>query len=667
MHPFNTYSVKTLRTAVRLVTLALLGIAGFLLLGISDSFLLAFLPLIVALLFIEQYYSSPATVLANTFALGLLLLSEYDTLLANDQVPALILLSMVTVSLLGLSLFLKTKQDSETDFIKKMRRVVGDFGSAKFLYAFVFLTFVAIDGFSGTPFVLALGIVFFLALFSKDIHSFIDSVASRLASDMPDSEAVGTVTASLGGRVLKMRLEKALPEGTMLAVKDDDNQEHDVMLFKVSVFDQVIHGEGLLIQAESIPLSNTSIYKKVGEYEGKYAGRVSAGSDIEKVIFEPFKETGLEQGDVVSIQTGEKNEKTVLYQVTNAVTGEHAIASEVSSGKLSVHAEQLGSYNVKDRTFDSHGWVPSLNQTTKSVKELSEVPAKQKGEFQLGLLPNTNFPIFLDLDEAITHHTAIFGVTGSGKSYLAKKILREYTEHGTKVVCVDFNGEYSDEIPDLKKLSDFGGVDDSELDTLTDEKGKWPDKRTPGAIKRIEDSLHKEFTDAIEKFVASDDMYLGFDLPSLDNTASSLEYTRIFLKALFEYAKSQPANQKKKICLLLEEAHTVVPEGQFASDNSTVSKALINGIGQIALQGRKYGVGLLVITQRTANVSKTVLTQCNTVICLQSFDNTTKDFLSNYVGTDFVQNISSLQKHHAVVAGKAVSNIRPVIVDLHDE
>ena len=45
-------------------------------------------------------------------------------------------------------------------------------------------------------------------------------------------------------------------------------------------------------------------------------------------------------------------------------------------------------------------------------------------------------------------------------------------------------------------------------------------------------------------------------------------------------------------------------------------------MGQIALQGRKYGIGMLVIAQRTANVSKTILTQCNTVICFQAFDET---------------------------------------------
>jgi hypothetical protein len=88
---------------------------------------------------------------------------------------------------------------------------------------------------------------------------------------------------------------------------------------------------------------------------------------------------------------------------------------------------------------------------------------------------------------------------------------------------------------------------------------------------------------------------------------------------------------------------------------------------QIALQGRKYGVGLLVIAQRTANVSKTVLTQCNTVVCFQAFDETSFTFLGNYVGKDMVQALPNLKQYHAVVAGKAVKSNMPMIIDLTRE
>ena len=47
--------------------------------------------------------------------------------------------------------------------------------------------------------------------------------------------------------------------------------------------------------------------------------------------------------------------------------------------------------------------------------------------------------------------------------------------------------------------------------------------------------------------------------------------------------------------LVLEEAHTIVPE-TFGAGFDYDTQWVVSRIGQIALQGRKYGVGLLVIS-----------------------------------------------------------------------
>lgn len=94
------------------------------------------------------------------------------------------------------------------------------------------------------------------------------------------------------------------------------------------------------------------------------------------------------------------------------------------------------------------------------------------------------------------------------------------------------------------------------------------------------------------------------------------------------------------------------------------SRGLVSKISQIALQGRKYGVGLLVIAQRTATVSKSVLTQCNTVISFSSFDETSLGFLANVYGEPFKATIPALPHLHAVVFGKGVRSERPVVVQI---
>ena len=42
-----------------------------------------------------------------------------------------------------------------------------------------------------------------------------------------------------------------------------------------------------------------------------------------------------------------------------------------------------------------------------------------------------------------------------------------------------------------------------------------------------------------------------------------------------------------------------------------------NGTAKVILQGRKYGLGCIIVTQRTANVTKSILNQCNTIFALR--------------------------------------------------
>jgi hypothetical protein len=86
--------------------------------------------------------------------------------------------------------------------------------------------------------------------------------------------------------------------------------------------------------------------------------------------------------------------------------------------------------------------------------------------------------------------------------------------------------------------------------------------------------------------------------------------------------------QARKVLIVLEEAHTIIPE-TFSSGFDGDTQWVVSRIGQIALQGRKYGVGLLVISQRTALVSKTILSQCNTFLTHSLIDQTSLTFLES--------------------------------------
>jgi hypothetical protein len=252
-------------------------------------------------------------------------------------------------------------------------------------------------------------------------------------------------------------------------------------------------------------------------------------------------------------------------------------------------------------------------------------------EYKLGVIPNTNLPSVINLNDIISHHIALLGVTGSGKSFLARQIIRDLLEIETKVLCIDFTGEW-------KKKLDEESIDNESITEVN-----------------------------LPIFLGSNDKKIGLiELPSLGNTIAVIQETEKLLGIIFDYAKNKfDEGNQQKICLVLEEAHTIIPEVNFLGVNDFNSKAIVNKIGQIALQGRKYGVGLMVLAQRTANVSKTVLTQCNTVICFQAFDETSFNFLGNYVGKEMVQALPNLKLYQAIVTGKAAKSNIPMIVDLN--
>ena len=140
-----------------------------------------------------------------------------------------------------------------------------------------------------------------------------------------------------------------------------------------------------------------------------------------------------------------------------------------------------------------------------------------------------------------------------------------------------------------------------------------------------------------------------------------MEYTKFLFKALFSLAKDEGLFKDKKACIVLEEAHTVIPEWNMSGGTDKISSKLTNTISQIALQGRKYNIGLMIIAQRTANISKTILTQCNTIISFKQFDNTSRDFLINHFGEEFVKSLPSLKFRQAVIAGKALVSDMPIM------
>lgn len=392
-------------------------------------------------------------------------------------------------------------------------------------------------------------------------------------------------------------------------------------------------------------------------------GIVCEDSTIEKLKFEYAFNVSIQEGDMLQVCCGEQ---TVLYQVVAGTTGTETLESRDEAGFVIGEAVQLGSWNVDTRRFERYGWLPSMNSPVFKAGPITEQECFSN-EYRIGNIPGTNFPVFIDRETAVTHHLAILGITGSGKSVFARNLIRQIANGNTKVICIDFTNEYSVKLSDIinglliegsKAETMFNAID-----AISNEMDQFANNREKKTIADNENVLREGFKTALQEFVGNDNRSVLFELPDVTNSAGILEYTKWFFKSLFELAREKKLSGKK-ICIVLEEAHTIVPEWNFLGVDDKRSNSVVNSIAQIALQGRKYGVGFIVIAQRTANVSKTVLTQCNSVVAFQQFDKTSADFLGNYMSSDYVDSLTRLRPRHAIAVGKSFSSGTPMIFEV---
>lgn len=400
------------------------------------------------------------------------------------------------------------------------------------------------------------------------------------------------------------------------------------------------------------------------KYLSSFIGIVTKDSSIEKIRFIYNSKILIQEGQLLEVKIG-SNKISVFYQIINGITKIEQLENKNETGLIIGEAMQLGTWDNDKVKFEPYGWVPEINSPVYVSSIIKDVEVSN-AELKIGHIPNTNFPIIINKDLALTHHTAIIGVTGTGKSVFSRNLIKEYLkDSNVKVICIDFTGEYKERFKDSTPIIDskvekevFNIINDIES-ILTAPFGKENDD-----IKSKRQEIAKIMIEQISIFMKNPDSKISIiDLPDVINTSEIFEFIRLFIKSIFYIAKKEKSFGNK-VCLVLEEAHTVIPEWNFAGISEKSAQPLLNSIAQIALQGRKYNVGLLVIAQRTANVSKTILTQCNTIVSFQEFDKTSSDFLSNYFGDGIAAILPTLKFRQAVIAGKALKSNVPMIFEV---
>lgn len=136
----------------------------------------------------------------------------------------------------------------------------------------------------------------------------------------------------------------------------------------------------------------------------------------------------------------------------------------------------------------------------------------------------------------------------------------------------------------------------------------------------------------------------------------------LFSKLLYQWAISnRQTDHSKNILLVFEEAHRYINE-----EESATYKLGTYYIERLAREGRKFGISLIVSSQRPSELSKTVLSQCNSFIIHRITNKNDLDFINRLVSTqnnNVLQLIPGLERQFAIVLGEAFGNADLIRVD----
>lgn len=226
------------------------------------------------------------------------------------------------------------------------------------------------------------------------------------------------------------------------------------------------------------------------------------------------------------------------------------------------------------------------------------------------------------------------------------------TANATKASNGPFNGE----------LTRFV----SRLETrLADERLRFllKPQREDGEIYQTNDfeDLLKQFIGYLNKSNVTVVDISGVPFEVLSVTVSLI--SRLIFDFCFHYSKlkhSENSVNDIPVLLVCEEAHNYVP----ASD-SVMYRASRKSIERIAKEGRKYGLSLMVVSQRPSEVSPTIFSQCNNFIALRLTNKHDQSYIKGLLPENTsgaAEMLPSLGQGEALVVGDA--SLMPTLVQL---
>jgi len=647
----------------------------------------ALLLIILGSAILEPYYTKPADALVNSIISLITVIAVYSI------TPTIAWYALFGYCLIVLLSSITCIIFSSEDSMPKWREVISKatyklsilLGSSKLIFSVIFLASIYLFYSAREPITFAL--ICFWGIFLLLLHLRIpEAISSLLAKTPSKHRLIGKIIRVDNPNIIRASLSsKEAWDASQPVIGTLPNKEAFWVQPLYSQFqDDRILATGLQTELKaptdkrssrgiSEPADNIKVpsYQKINHSLGagdnaRMTGFVVEGSEVSLIRFEVLKESPCHIGMIVWIKS---QSAKVYYQIVSGKTQEESFTN-ARHGFQVASAIQLGI--LEDEVgFRKYDWLPEMNSPVfaryqdRGMQENCTI----QSDFVLGVIPESNIHVGGNFSDLHNTHTAILGVTGSGKTELAFDLIRHALQSDIKVICIDLTKQYEESLSDLEPVQLSISEDVAEqlkaklFAIETGEYGAPNEKRVLGDFST---ALRTSIEASIDDFLSSTENS-GLGLICLDevaNTKATLFITEIYMTCILKRARDRAAHDREKLLIAVEEAHTVMPEASTMGADGFDAKALVGKISQVALQGRKYNIGLLVLAQRTATVSKSILTQCNTIISFASYDETSLNFLKNIYGQEHIKMIPALPKLRAIAFGSWIKAEQPIVFNV---
>ena len=596
------------RIVVLLVQLAALSVATALVTGrpyaVETWYGAGMLSLIINPQILEPHYHRPGDVVGNSFFALLLYVTaprvKYEI---GWQVLAVFLFLSLTIGLAALVLGASRKEGKGVG-IGRAATVLSKAATSRAIFSAVF----------------ALSLLEYRDVSSPDFWLLLTTWSAVTLIGLVNWQAFwgslsgGPIPCSAEGMIgpsLLILSSPTLPQpGTAVRVRSDDCEAEGVILNRIhrnSDFWGQVHIDDIA-RCEALARKSVIVLEPITEPDRPAVGVVLAASTDTQLQFLSNKDLAV--GRIVSVSATQSD---VLFQIRWAEIEE----AKVKGGAHQViraHATQLGVFDQEQFRLRRHLWVPKPGGAVRVPAQLEvNIQKLPTTNILIGSLLGTDIPVVLDCDLACQGHLAILGMTRMGKTTFALRVAKHLA--GTRRV------------------------------TILDQTGEWVAKKElPPYTSTAEDS---------QVGLSVYEPKVGSNAPAI-----ALKYLKDWVNLAYtEYKTGTPLPR----VLVIDEAHQFIPEPAGLGFGNPGREAALE-FGALMMQIRKYGISVVLISQRTAVVAKSALSQCENLIAFKSVDQTGLEYLEAILGFDARKALPNLAHGEALVFGPAVSSDMPAAI-----